>query len=349
MTPAKLFATVPFAAGGARVWRGAMGALAGSLAAMMRRVAWRLDRVEGETRRGERLARAHLEGVQRVSGAHDMAADPDEAYYGRQYLHWILGAVEPRFPRRDPVILDLGCGQGRLAVPLAEWARAGRVIAVDFTPSAVEAAWAHARRRGVENIEVHEADVLAFARGVADGSVDVVVMTEVAFFMPAYRNAIAELPRILRCGGMACVSFWSQYQRLLQAVKGQRWESADMVMQRSEGHVFGEPVSFSWQTVDGATALLREAGLSGLRAVAIGLASGIPGEPFAELARPSQLEPDGRERLMTLETALAPEYAGCGRYILVIGTRDLETPDLESSSNEVRSCRPVPPDDDGIA
>src|SRR5712671_425909 len=82
---------------------------------------------------------SHKASVIRSMTKYDMVKHPDESYYSKQYLHWILPELSSRYRDRNVQIVDLGCGQGRLSVPLAEWCAPGRgtVTGVDITPSAI--------------------------------------------------------------------------------------------------------------------------------------------------------------------------------------------------------------------
>src|SRR5436305_54994 len=63
--------------------------------------------------------RAHSDAVIESTIRYDMAAAPDEAYYQSQYWHWIHQALDSQAINSDATCLDLGCGQGRLTIPLA--------------------------------------------------------------------------------------------------------------------------------------------------------------------------------------------------------------------------------------
>ena len=52
----------------------------------------------------------------------------------------------------DEVILDIGCGPGTLAVPLAK--RVKEVIAIDFSAQMLEELNQYAKREGVSNIKI---------------------------------------------------------------------------------------------------------------------------------------------------------------------------------------------------
>lgn len=54
---------------------------------------------------------------------------------------------------QDDIILDIGCGPGTLAIPLAK--KASKVIAVDFSQSMLDLLCEYATREGLSNIETH--------------------------------------------------------------------------------------------------------------------------------------------------------------------------------------------------
>jgi SAM-dependent methyltransferase len=261
---------------------------------------------------------AHDEAVWRSVAAHDMAAVPDELYFARQYLHWILAELGSRTDATRLNILDLGCGQGRLSLPLAEWCAetGGEVVAVDFAPAAVERGKAYAHARGLKNVTFEQAELLSFVRGLPDGSVDVVLMIEVAFVLPSYREVLREVARVLRPGALAFVAFRSQYFNLLHALHHRRFDSAEMALTRREGHLFDESVWFTWQDPGDVEGLIEDAGLRLLTLRGIGVGSGIAGDPLASIVQPSQLSDEEQERLMAIERAVAEQYVACARYIL---------------------------------
>ena len=57
------------------------------------------------------------------STAYDMTEAPDEAYYECEYLHWINSTLSKStscdLNASRQIWFDLGCGQGRLTLPLA--------------------------------------------------------------------------------------------------------------------------------------------------------------------------------------------------------------------------------------
>ena len=288
---------------------------------LLRSTARRLEcwqrRLDGEMK----PLQSHDEQVKRTSATYDMMTQPDELYYAQQYLRWIIADLSTRFPERDTQIVDIGCGQGRLSIPLAKWARDGYVIGVDFTLEAVKKARQYAAERRVTNCEFHHADALSFTQSIPSESMDVAVMLEVSFWLRTHPDVLAELHRILRPGASIYVTFRSQYFNLLHSIRLKRWDSAEMAIKLREGYLWGKPVWFSWHTQKEIEALLEEIGFVDSHCRGIGVCSGIEGDPLAAIARPSALSASEQERLMKIESAVAEQYAACGRYILATAVK----------------------------
>ncbi len=110
-------------------------------------------------------------------------------------------AVDHALPGDARLVVDVGCGPGRLALELARRRPALHVVAVDLSPSMARIAGR--RARGVANLEVrceHAAHLSA-----ADASVDFVVSAE---SMHHWREPVAvldELHRVLRPGARAWI------------------------------------------------------------------------------------------------------------------------------------------------
>ena len=100
-------------------------------------------------------------------------------------------------------VLDVGCGTGRLAFAVAERTRAGEVRAVDLSPEYVE----YAKRRSADPrlvFEVGDACALPFP----DGDFDRVLSMLVLHFVPRAADAIAEMKRVAKPGGVAAATVW---------------------------------------------------------------------------------------------------------------------------------------------
>lgn len=267
------------------------------------------------------LGRGHSEKVREANASHDMASDPDEAYYRRQYLHWILPELEKSSAGRSARIVDLACGHGRLAIPLAEWARTGQVTGVDFNPPAVKAAQKYAGAAGLNNVTFIESDLVEFARNLAPASLDAAVCVEALYNVPEYKEALKAVLKALKPGGLLAASFRSQWYDLLKSVRSRDFISARLVAENREGHWGDGAVWSSWHRAAEVKELLSATGFEPLRAVAIGPLSGIAGDPLAALARPSELPGGEADRLFALELNCAEAYADQGRYILALARK----------------------------
>jgi len=115
--------------------------------------------------------------------------------YGDRFTEAALAALLPS----DWVVADLACGAGDLAVRLAP--RVAKVVAVDHSPEMLAAA--RRRARGVENLEIHEADLAKLP--LADESVDAALLILALTHVDEPEAALAEMARILRPGGRAVV------------------------------------------------------------------------------------------------------------------------------------------------
>lgn len=110
-------------------------------------------------------------------------------------------AVLPEQRYRD--VLEVGCGIGVLTEELAP--RADHLLAVDVSTAAVE----RARRRvaGLPHVQVQVADV---ADAVPAGSFDLVVLSEVGYYLdrPTLDRVLADLRTRLAPGGTLLVCHW---------------------------------------------------------------------------------------------------------------------------------------------
>ena len=286
-----------------------------------------LRRTAAVLRKGARVLEKYTdlqkERVQKVMTQYDMVISPDEPYYAQQYLHWILLACKENFSKTNPFVLDVGCGQGRLTIPMAQWAVEGQVIGIDFTPAAIASAKQYASKQKIKNINFYQADILEYIENIPENTFDIVIMTEVSFFMPKYKTVIKRLHSILKPNGLFVGAFWSQYYRLLQCIKNRCWDGAETIVERKEGCWGDDPVWLSWDTAQGVSDMLRDFNFSNIKLRGIGIASGIEGDSLSSIVQPSLLREEERLRLMEIEISLAEKYVDCGRYILAIAEKNI--------------------------
>ncbi len=100
-------------------------------------------------------------------------------------------------------VLDMGCGFGKSAVPLARAFSQAEVIGVDVSAPCLKLAAADATAAGIRNIRFVQAD--ARHTGLAPGRFDLVTSTMLLHELPeeAVKETLAETARLLAPGGVS--------------------------------------------------------------------------------------------------------------------------------------------------
>jgi len=102
-------------------------------------------------------------------------------------------------------VLDLGCGDGTTALPLA---RTGAdVLGVDIARNLVEAGKRRAEDAGLPNLSFRHGDATGLA-DLADASFDMVVSIFGAMFAPKPFDVAKEMVRVTRPGGQIVMGNW---------------------------------------------------------------------------------------------------------------------------------------------
>jgi SAM-dependent methyltransferase len=101
-------------------------------------------------------------------------------------------------------VLDVACGTGNLAIPLAR--RGARVTGVDIAPNLLEQARWRAQAEGLEiGFDEGDAEQLPYP----DATFDAVVTMFGAMFAPRPELVVAECARVLRPGGLLAMANWT--------------------------------------------------------------------------------------------------------------------------------------------
>jgi ubiquinone/menaquinone biosynthesis C-methylase UbiE len=102
-------------------------------------------------------------------------------------------------------VLDLGCGDGTTAVPLA---RLGAdVVGIDIASNLVEAGNKRAAEAGLHNLKFQEGDA-SNLEGVPDDSFDMTVSVFGAMFAPRPFDVAKEMVRVTKPGGRVVMGNW---------------------------------------------------------------------------------------------------------------------------------------------
>lgn len=136
----------------------------------------------------------------------------------RRLILTLLGDIRGRD------VLDVGCGDGDLAVEL--WRRGATVTGIDASPEMVEAARARAKQEGADiSFMVGEAANIPFAPERFDVVVAVTILCFVANAAPVF----SEIARVLRPGGVLVIgelgkwSLWAAARRVRAWFGSQLW------------------------------------------------------------------------------------------------------------------------------
>ncbi len=101
--------------------------------------------------------------------------------------------------------LDLGCGDGTTAVPLA--CRGADVVGIDIARNLVEAGKKRAAEAGLKRLEFREGDA-SNLEGVSDASFDLTLSVFGAMFAPKPFDVAREMVRVTKPGGRIVMGNW---------------------------------------------------------------------------------------------------------------------------------------------
>jgi ubiquinone/menaquinone biosynthesis C-methylase UbiE len=131
----------------------------------------------------------------------------DAAAYERMMGVWsrLAGAIFVEWLQPEPGMrwIDVGCGSGIFTELIAERCAPAEIQGID--PSQAQLAFARERHKaGVAHFRQGDAGALPFP----DDRFDIAVMALVLFFVPDPGQAVAELVRVVRPGGMVAAYVW---------------------------------------------------------------------------------------------------------------------------------------------
>lgn len=102
-------------------------------------------------------------------------------------------------------VLDLGCGDGTTALPIARLG--AHVLGVDIARNLVDAGNKRIREEGLTNITIREGDATNL-EGLEDGAFDLVVSIFGGMFAPKPFDVAKEMVRVARRGGRIVMGNW---------------------------------------------------------------------------------------------------------------------------------------------
>ncbi len=102
---------------------------------------------------------------------------------------------------KEKRVLDIGCGQGFYAIPIAR--RCRQIVGFDLSAANVEIAARHAARYGLSNVQFCQADLFDFA---PEGLFDVAYAVTVLMHITDVPGALAKIATFLNPGGLLLIS-----------------------------------------------------------------------------------------------------------------------------------------------
>ncbi len=118
----------------------------------------------------------------------------DYAQHSSQQQRWARGLMARLALRGDEIILDLGCGDGKVTAEIARRVPRGRVVGADSSAEMIRFAQSHAGAN--LSFEVHDAAHLAF-----DGVFDIAFSNAALHWVPDQPAVLAGVARALKPGG----------------------------------------------------------------------------------------------------------------------------------------------------
>jgi SAM-dependent methyltransferase len=172
-------------------------------------------------------------------------------------------------------VLDLAGGTGEPGISAAAAvAPEGTVTCTDFVPEMVAAAEAHAKDAGRTNMTFRQVDAEDIPFG--DASFDRVISRFGIMFPPDTAQALSEIKRVLRPGGLVAFATWQAADRnpWFSAVNGKLSERGVLTPPPP-----GMPTPFRFATPGSLPAALEQAGFSAVNEQARDAAFNWPGPP----------------------------------------------------------------------
>jgi len=169
----------------------------------------------------------------------------DELFGDRFHLSALAAFAHP-----DWTVGDLGCGTGQVTAAMAPFVR--RVVAVDASPEMLAAA--RERVADADNVDLRRGELEALP--IDDGRLDAAMLALVLHHAPEPAKTLAEVARVLKAGGLLWLVDMMAHDR-----EGYRHQMGHVWLGFTEDHV---------------RTLLRDAGFSGIRLVAL------PADPAAK-------------------------------------------------------------------
>ena len=267
---------------------------------------------------------AHDSAVARTARRYDMTQGEDERYYAKFYGAFIEENITKSLQSLPLRILDLGCGQGRIYNELVTRnVHTKSYLGIDFSPEAIDAA------NSIEKIfpgnvtEFRREDLASFLNSNGNEEFDLILALEVLYMVPNHEEILTKILKLLSRNGTLILALRTDLYMVNSLLCQGLFSKVSDVFSSNEGAIFDSGVKFNWTDLEGLKVGLADPNRLIIEdAIAIGINSGIPGDPFSKIVRPGLLRPEDQELLFDAERRLGRKYPNGGRYLLVALRRD---------------------------
>ena len=262
----------------------------------------------------------YLKKVNELMLRHDMVKQDSEAYFHDRYMKIIDSILLSAGLSYGRIrLLDVGCGQGRLSISLAQ--KGCRVDALDCVPEVLEKGKKYARERGLdpESIQWILGEIPDVFNRFQPESYDFLLCTEVLVMIPEPEEALHKMYRLLKNNGIFLVSLRSRLYYLQQTLMYNDLFKFRIAAEKNNYKEVGD-VS-SWYDPDRASEILTDMGIKNLKRWGIGILSGIDNDPTSRFCRPADLKTKDRNIMGEVEDHIAQAYFDAGRYIVYAGVK----------------------------
>lgn len=137
--------------------------------------------------------------LDRCGAAHRSRQEVNAAGAERSLEDWALSLAPAK---SGSAVLDLGCGEGKLALPYAAAVgRHGRVLGVDIAPDSLEALRRRAKEQGLANVDTRTGNLDTIVEELSGRRFDLIVSSYAIYYAKDMVTLLANLRGLLTRGG----------------------------------------------------------------------------------------------------------------------------------------------------
>lgn len=258
----------------------------------------------------------HLSNIVETMKHYDMVQEESEKFFCLLYMHFIEKRLHEIFGDRNIKILDAGCGQGRMAIPLAKMGH--RVTGIDLSSDVVDLAKKYAIDAKV-NLDLFSGNIEEELKKFPAREFDCVICIEVLYMLKNYQSIVSDLVRLIKPVGLLFLSLRPKLFYVFHGLMNGNFGQAARLVLHNECFINHRQLN----CLD-KSEMIELLSLNGIRDIetnGIGILSGIEGDPQAQFVVPSKINRTYWDLLYQMEIKLSEKYCENARYILISGVK----------------------------